>query len=141
MKYILLTFAIVPIIEIYFLIKVGSYLGALNAISLVFLTALIGLFLIRYQGFQVFDNAKNKILNREAPTEEIFNGMLLALSGIFLVTPGFFTDTLGFFFLVPALRKLVFIMVINFTSFSSFRAHPGNDQNKDWIEGEFKKED
>ena len=141
MKYILPLFIILPFIEMYFLIKVGSYVGALNTIGLVFLTAIIGFFLIKAQGFKTLLDAREKLQYGELPTEEFLTAIFLLISGICLVTPGFFTDSIGFLLLVPVIRKTIITFIPNINFNSRFRASTSSNKREDWIEGDFKKED
>ena len=141
MKYILPLFIILPFIEMYFLIKVGSYVGALNTIGLVFLTAIIGVFLIKAQGFKTLLDAREKLQYGELPTEEFLTAIFLLISGICLVTPGFFTDSIGFLLLVPVVRKNIITFIPNMNFNSHFRASNSPNKREDWIEGDFKKED
>ena len=89
MRYLLPTFIVLPIIEMYVLIKVGGNLGALNTVLLVLLTALIGFSLLRVQGFRTLMNAKNKLGMAQLPAEEIISGIFLAIGGALLLTPVF----------------------------------------------------
>ena len=145
MKFLLPIFIILPIIEMYFLIQVGSFIGALSTISLVILTAIIGLMVIKAQGFQALMKAKVKVRNGEMPTEEISTGFFLIISGLFLLTPGFFTDSIGFLFLVPqvrlVIRNLMIFFLPNLFVNPIFSKKNPTSIDDDWIEGEFKKED
>ena len=145
MKFVLPIFIILPIIEMYFLIQVGSFIGALSTISLVILTAIIGLMVIKAQGFQALMKAKVKVRNGEMPTEEISTGFFLIISGLFLLTPGFFTDSIGFLFLVPqvrlVIRNLMIFFLPNLFVNPIFSKKNPTSIDDDWIEGEFKKED
>ena len=140
MKYFLPIFIGLPILEMYILIQVGTSIGAFNTIALVLLTAVIGLVLLRQQGFQTLMNARNKLMHSELPTEEIVTGIFLAIGGALLLTPGFVTDAIGLMCLVPFTRKL-FLSFLASSLFpvSSFSDKP-NDTNKDWIEGEYKRD-
>ena len=95
MKYFLPIFIGLPILEMYILIQVGTSIGAFNTIALVLLTAVIGLVLLRQQGFQTLMNARNKLMHSELPAEEIVTGIFLAIGGALLLTPGFVTDAIG----------------------------------------------
>ena len=90
----------------YVLIKVGGNLGALNTVLLVLLTALIGVALLRIQGFRTLMNAKNKLGMAQLPAEEIITGIFLAIGGALLLTPGFITDIFGFLCLIPSTRRI-----------------------------------
>ena len=140
MKYLLPTFIVLPILEMYVLISVGSNIGAFNTILLVLLTALIGLALLRVQGFRTLINARNKLGMAQLPAEEMITGIFLAIGGALLLTPGFITDLFGLLCLVPATRRLLLkIALTNLTGFGIVNESKGAVK-KDWIEGEFDKE-
>ena len=139
MKYFLPSFIVLPILEMYILIEVGSLIGAFNTIGLVLLTALLGLILLRLQGFQTLLNARNKLLQAELPTEEIVTGIFLAVGGALLLTPGFVTDFIGFMCLLPFTRRfLMSLLATSFFDVSVFSQQKDEKQNN-WIEGEYKK--
>ena len=139
MKYFLPSFIVLPILEMYILIEVGSFIGAFNTIGLVLLTALLGLILLRQQGFQTLLNARNKLLQAELPTEEIVTGIFLAVGGALLLTPGFVTDFIGFMCLLPFTRRfLMSLIATSFFDVSVFSQQKDEKQNN-WIEGEYKK--
>jgi len=140
MKYLLPAFLILPILEMYVLIKVGANIGAFNTVLLVLLTAMIGLSLLRYQGFKTLVNARNKLEKAQLPTDEILTGIFLAVGGALLLTPGFVTDTLGLFCLIPVTRA--FIINLFFSNLTTFQSPnmTKSSSNNDWIEGEFKKD-
>jgi len=98
-------FLIIPVIEIYFLIKVGEVIGALPTIILVVLTAVIGAALLRQQGLSTLARLQKNIEQGKLPAQELIEGVLLAVGGALLMTPGFVTDTLGFLCLIPVSRK------------------------------------
>ena len=139
MKYFLPSFIVLPILEMYILIEVGSFIGAFNTIGLVLLTALLGLILLRQQGFQTLLNARNKLLQAELPTEEIVTGIFLAVGGALLLTPGFVTDFIGFMCLLPFTRRfLMSLIATSFFDVSGFSQQKDEKQGN-WIEGEYKK--
>ena len=107
MKYLLPTFIVMPILEMYVLIQVGSYIGALETIGLVLLTAVLGLALLRQQGFEAMSSARMKLQQSEIPAEEILTGFFLAIGGVLLITPGFITDAFGFLLLIPNTRTAI----------------------------------
>lgn len=107
MAKLFLLFLFVPLIEIYFLIELGSVFGAGFTISMVVLTALIGAALVRYQGFATLARAQGEILQNRMPAMEVIEGGLLLLAGTMLLIPGFFTDAIGFLLLVSPLRRLI----------------------------------
>lgn len=98
-------FLLVPLIEIYFLIQVGSVIGAAWTVFLVVATAVIGAGLLRQQGFSTLQRAQTTMAQGELPAIAMLEGVALLLSGAMLLTPGFFTDTVGFILLVPTFRQ------------------------------------
>ena len=141
MKYFLPSFIVLPILEMYILIEVGGFIGALNTIGLVLLTALLGLILLRQQGFRTLLNARNKLMQAELPTEELVTGIFLAVGGALLLTPGFVTDFIGFMCLLPFTRS--FLMSLIETSFFDVSGFSQKKEEKqgNWIEGEYKKDE
>ncbi len=105
MKYLFLVFLLVPILEIYLLIQVGSVIGALWTVALVVLTAFVGAYLLRLQGFATLQRARESLARGELPAGSLLEGAILLVSGALLLTPGFFTDAVGFICLVPAARQ------------------------------------
>ena len=140
MRYLLPTFIALPILEMYVLIKVGGNLGALNTVLLVLLTALIGVALLRVQGFRTLMNAKNKLGMAQLPAEEIITGIFLAIGGALLLTPGFITDIFGFLCLVPFTRRILLKWFLNNLSPFEVVNERKDEVKKDWIEGEFDKD-
>lgn len=100
-----LLFIVVPLAELYLIIEVGSVIGALWTVLLVVLTAVIGVSLLRIQGFATLDRARRNMEAGTLPAMEIMEGMMLAIGGALLITPGFITDTLGFLCLIPFTRR------------------------------------
>jgi UPF0716 protein FxsA len=107
MGWILLLFTAVPILEMYLLISVGGYLGALPTIALVMLTAVVGVALLRWQGTSMLTRGMARMSSGTLPAQEIAEGMMLGISGALLLTPGFITDAFGFFLLFPPARLLI----------------------------------
>ncbi|MDC0072540.1 FxsA family protein [Gammaproteobacteria bacterium] len=140
MRYLLPTFIVLPILEMYVLIKVGGNLGALNTVLLVLLTALIGVALLRVQGFRTLMNAKNKLGMAQLPAEEIITGIFLAIGGALLLTPGFITDIFGFLCLIPSTRRIFLKLFLNNLSPFEVVNERKDEVKKDWIEGEFDKD-
>lgn len=105
MAKLFLIFLLVPLIEIYFLIEIGSVLGAGFTIFMVVLTAIIGAALVRYQGFATLARAQGEMLKNRMPAMEVMEGALLLLAGTMLLIPGFFSDALGFILLISPLRQ------------------------------------
>ncbi|MBL4637734.1 MAG: FxsA family protein [Proteobacteria bacterium] len=102
---LLILFLLVPLIEIYFLIQVGSVIGAVWTVFLVVATAVIGAGLLRWQGLSTFQRVQHSLAHGELPAVAMLEGVALLLSGAMLLTPGFFTDTIGFILLVPTFRQ------------------------------------
>ena len=139
MKYLIPTLLVLPLLEIFVLIEVGSYIGALSTIGLVLLTAVLGLVLLRHEGLTAINKARNKLLNAEMPAEEIFTGFFLAIGGLLLITPGFVTDLIGFFCLIPFTRKAL-MNVLSKSFFNIPTVINTERSEQDWIEGDFRKE-
>lgn len=108
MRYLLLLFIVMPIIEMWVLISVGSSIGAINTIGLVLLTALIGIFLLKEQGFETLWRGREKLQRGHLPAQELIETIILAVSGALLLTPGFVTDAIGFMGLIPVFRRKIF---------------------------------
>lgn len=107
MRFLLLAFIVIPIVEMVVLIEVGGLVGVLNTILLVLLTAVIGVTLLKRQGLQALLTANQKMQRGEMPLSEIAHGLMLAVAGALLLTPGFVTDAIGFLLLTPAVRLLL----------------------------------
>ena len=107
MKIFFLLFLIIPLIEIYLLIEIGGQIGAVMTILLIVLTAVLGAFLIRTQGFSMITKAQMHLEQGEVPAMEMMEGIFLFVAGALLLTPGFFTDAIGFLCLTPSLRKAI----------------------------------
>lgn len=104
---LLLAFLVIPVIEIYLLIQVGSMIGAGWTIFFVIATAILGAGLLRQQGLSTWTRLNQSMAQGQLPPTILVEGLLLLLSGAFLLTPGFFTDTIGFLFLTPFIRKYI----------------------------------
>jgi UPF0716 protein FxsA len=102
---LLLLFVLMPIVEMWLLIEVGARIGAIPTIGLVLLTAVVGLGLLRQQGFDTLTRVNQRMERGELPAEEVFEGLFLAVGGALLLTPGFVTDSVGFACLLPFTRK------------------------------------
>ena len=97
----ILLIIIVPIIEIYLFIKIGSQIGALNTVLLILLTAFVGLIYVRYEGFNTLRSAMSQLVKNEIPMFEIMSGAALVIGAFLLILPGFLTDILGLLFVIP----------------------------------------
>jgi len=105
-------FIVVPLLEIFAFIEVGSAIGALPTLALIVLTAVAGAFLVRWQGLKVAMDARQSMARDELPVAAVVHGVLLLFAGILLLTPGFVTDTAGFLLLVPGLRSLLVTRIL-----------------------------
>ncbi len=141
---LLLLFIIVPVVEMWVLIQVGSKIGALSTIALVLLTAMIGLALLKRQGLATLLRANQRMEAGELPAQEMVEGICLAVGGALLLTPGFITDVIGFACLIPGIRQLLIGRLLQRVitdalasggRFYSYRRNP--DGSEDIIEGEF----
>ncbi len=107
MNTVLLTIILVPILEIYLFIKIGTQIGAFNTISLVFITAIIGIYYAKYEGLNTIRSGFTQIVKNEVPAYEIISGAAIAFASILLILPGFATDLIGFLIIFPITRKLL----------------------------------
>jgi len=130
MNPVLLSIILIPILEIYLFIKIGSQIGAFNTILLIFITAVIGVFYARYEGLNTARSGFLQIFKNQVPAYEIISGAAIAFGAILLIIPGFATDFLGFLIIFPLTRKLIFG---NLTS--KFKKH--EVKKNDFIDGEF----
>ena len=130
MNSVLIALILVPIVEIYLFIKIGGQLGAFNTISLIFITAIIGVFYARYEGLNTLRSGFSQLIKNEAPIYEIISGAAIAFAALLLIVPGFATDLFGFLLIFPLTRKLFFGKIIKkFKSETKIK--------KPYIEGEF----
>ncbi len=130
MNTVLLAVILIPIIEIYLFIKIGSQIGAINTIILIFITAIIGVYYAKYEGINTLRSGINQIIKNQMPAQELISGAAIAFAAVLLIIPGFATDILGFLLIMPITRKLI-IGKIN----KKFEKR--NTKKKDFIEGEF----
>ena len=108
MNPVLLSIILIPILEIYLFIKIGSQIGAFNTILLIFLTAVIGIYYAKYEGLNTIRSGFMQIVKNQTPAYEIISGAAIAFAAILLILPGFATDFLGFLLIFPITRKLIF---------------------------------
>ena len=107
-----LIFIGLPTLEIFLMIKIGGEIGALNTISLIFLTAIIGVYYARVQGIQTLMSGLINLYQNKAPVYELMSGASIAIAAVMLIFPGFLTDTLGFLLLIPFTRNILFRIAI-----------------------------
>ena len=108
MNSLILLILLVPIVEIYLFIKIGSQIGAFNTISLIFITAIIGIYYAKYEGINTLRSAMKQIMQNEVPIYEIISGAALAFAAILMILPGFLTDAIGLLIIFPWTRKIFF---------------------------------
>ncbi len=126
MSTIILLIIIIPIIEIYLFINIGSQIGPLNTISLILITAIFGLYYARYEGLNTLRSAIKQLVKDEVPVNEIISGAALAFAAFLMILPGFLTDIIGLLIIFPLTRK-IFIKKIS----------KKKNNNKNFIEGEY----
>ena len=127
MNSILLLIILVPVIEIYLLIKIGSEIGAITTILLIFTTAIVGIYYARYEGLNTLKSGFTQISKNEAPTYEMLSGAAIAFAALLLIIPGFATDIIGFFIIFPISRKFILNKFIKKNKY----------KKKNFIDGEF----
>ena len=130
MNSLLIAIILIPIIEIYLFIEIGGQIGTFNTISLIFITAIIGVIYARYEGLNTLRSGFSQLIKNEAPIYEIVSGAAIAFAALLLILPGFATDLFGFLLIFPLTRKLIFGKIIN-----KFKNETKN--KKPYIEGEF----
>ena len=111
---IFLAFILIPIIEISIFISIGSKIGVLNTISIILVTAIVGIYFVRRQGLNLLFNAQKNLSQGIMPTEEIKGGIFLLISGLLLITPGFFTDCVGFAGFLKPVQNFIAIRAKNY---------------------------
>ena len=130
MNTLLLLIISIPLIEIYLFIKIGSQIGAFNTVSLILITAFIGVIYARYEGLKSIKSGMSQIIKNEIPIFEIISGAALAFAAFLLILPGFATDTLGLLIIFPPTIKLLLKKV-------STKYSQNNKKKQDFINGEF----
>lgn len=135
-------FLLIPLLEIYLLIKVGAQIGALATVFLVVFTAMLGALLLRHQGLYTYARVQQAAARGELPTMAMLEGLVLLICGALLLTPGFFTDALGFLGLVPPLRRALIIKVLERGVIHAQRPAGGaQPPGQRTIEGEYRRDD
>ena len=129
MNSILLTIILVPIIEIYLLIKIGSQIGAISTILLIFTTAIVGVYYAKYEGLNTLKSGFLQLSRNESPTYEVISGAAIAFAALLLIIPGFATDVIGFLLIFPISRKLIFNRIA--------KKYEKNNIKKDYLDGDF----
>ena len=132
MNTVLLTIILIPVVEIYLFIKIGSQIGAFNTISLIFITAIVGVVYARYEGLNTLKSSFSQIVKNEIPAYEIISGAAIAFAALLLIIPGFATDLIGFLLIFPITRKLLLKRIS-----SKIKNPKTQDEKKNYIDGEF----
>ena len=130
MNSILLAIILVPVIEIYLLIKIGSQIGALTTIFLIFTTAIVGIYYAKYEGLNTLKSGFIQLSKNESPTYEVISGAAIAFAAFLLIIPGFATDVFGFLLIFPISRKFIFEKIIK-------KFKKKNKFKKNYIDGDF----
>ena len=140
-SFFLLLLVTVPVVEIYFLIQVGSVIGAFPTVLLIVFTAVLGVYLFKLQGMTTLQRVQASLSRGEIPALDMLEGVMLLLSAALLLTPGFVTDVLGFICLVPVLRTRLALALLGSQFINSTTGSFQQNTDSDVIEGEFKRED
>ena len=130
MNPVLLIILLVPVLEIYLFIKIGSQIGAFNTILLIFITAFIGIYYAKYEGLNTIRSGFTQIVKNQTPAYEIISGAAIAFAAILLILPGFATDLIGFLLIFPMTRKLIFGNI-------SKKFKKNETKKNNFIEGEY----
>ena len=130
MNPLFLVFIAIPSLEIFLMIKIGVIIGALNTVSLIFLTAVLGIYYAKYEGLKTLRSGFIQISKNEPPTFEMISGAAIAFAAILLIIPGFATDFLGFVLIFPISREFIFKKFKN-----KFKSQK-NERNN-YIDGEY----
>ena len=130
MNPIFLTIILVPVVEIYLLIKIGSQIGAMSTILLIFTTAVIGIYYAKYEGLNTLKSGFTQLSKNETPAYEVISGAAIAFAALLLITPGFVTDALGFLLIFPFSRRLIFNKLAK-------KFKPNTQEKNNFIDGDF----
>ena len=130
MNPIILTIILIPVIEIYLLIKIGSQIGAISTILLIFTTAIVGVYYAKYEGLNTLKSGFLQLSKNETPAYEMLSGAAIAFAAILLIIPGFLTDVFGFLIIFPISRKFIF-------SLFSKKIYQKNPEKNNFIDGDF----
>ena len=130
MNSVLIAIILVPIIEIYLFIKIGSQIGALTTITLIFITAILGIIYARYEGLNTLKSGFTQLIKNEIPVYEIISGTAITFAALLLIIPGFATDAIGFLLIFPLSRKFVLKII-------SSKFQMKKKTNEKFIDGEY----
>ena len=130
MNSILLLIIIIPVIEIFLFIKIGSQIGAITTILLIFITAVVGIYYAKYEGLNTLKAGFSQLSKNEAPAYEMISGAAIAFAALLLIIPGFATDILGFLLIFPISRKF-------FINKFSIKFQKKKERKNNFIDGDF----
>ena len=130
MNSIFLIIILIPVVEIYLFIKIGSEIGAITTILLVFTTAIIGVYYAKYEGLNTLRSGFIQLSKNQTPAYEVVSGAAIAIAAVLLIIPGFATDIFGFLLIFPLSRKFIFSKFKN-------KIKKNDNSKKDFIEGDF----
>ena len=129
MNSVILIILLVPIIEIYLFIKIGSQIGALTTILFIFITAIVGFYYAKYEGLNALKSGLSQLSKNEVPAYEMISGAAIAFAAVLLIIPGFLTDLIGFLLIFPLSRKFIFEKI--------FKNIKQKKNRNNFVEGEF----
>jgi UPF0716 protein FxsA len=132
MNPILLSIILIPAVEIFLLIKIGSQIGAVTTIMLIFTTAIVGVYYAKYEGLNTLKSGFEQIRKNKAPTYEMLSGAAIAFAALLLIIPGFATDIIGFLIIFPISRKFLLEKI-----FVKFKNKKDETEKNNFIEGDF----
>ena len=121
----------IPLLEIYLFIKVGSQIGALNTVLLILVTAVVGIWYARYEGFNTLKSGMSQLVKNELPLYEILSGAAIAFAALLLILPGFATDIIGILLVFPITRRVIL------SKYSKKYSSKNKQKRKNFIEGEY----
>ena len=130
MNTVLLAVILIPIVEIYLFIKIGSQIGAINTIILILATAIVGIYYAKYEGLNTLRSGMTQMIKNQIPARELISGAAIAFAAILLIIPGFATDLIGFLLIMPITRQLILSKL-------NKKFEKGSEKTNDFIEGEF----
>ena len=130
MNSILLAIILIPVVEIYLFIKIGSEIGAITTILLIFITAIVGVYYAKYEGLNTLRSGFIQLSKNQTPAYEVVSGAAIAIAAVLLIIPGFATDIFGFLLIFPSSRKFIFSKFKN-------KIKKSENSKKDFIEGDF----
>tara|TARA_E500000331_G_scaffold21260_1_gene18675 strand:- start:139 stop:558 length:420 start_codon:yes stop_codon:yes gene_type:complete len=125
-----LLFIGVPAVEVFLMIKIGGEIGALNTVSLILLTAIIGIYFAKLEGIKTMRSGVMNLYQNKIPIYEMISGASIAIAALLLIIPGFFTDSIGFLLLIPFTRKILINFLVNKQNISS------RQEDKKTLDGE-----